>query len=479
MTLRVFNTQTGRKEDFKSVLPGRVGMYVCGVTVYDLCHIGHARSAVVFDVVYRYLAYSGLSVTYVRNFTDVDDKIIKRAGEEGISSSAVAEKYIAAFYEDMDRLNVLRPDVEPRATAHVDDMIAHVAGLVENGNAYVVDGDVYFSVDSFKPYGKLSGRNLDDLMAGARVEVDERKRNALDFALWKAAKPGEPSWESPWGPGRPGWHIECSVMSQKYLGHTLDIHGGGKDLVFPHHENEVAQAEALTGKPFVNYWLHNGFVNIDKEKMSKSLGNFFTIRDVLKKVHPEVLRYFLLSHHYRSPVDYSDTSLTDAKAGLDRLYGLTGRLEEAASGASPAADAGPLAEALKTLIREFSEAMDDDFNTAGAIGQLHVAARAVGAYLHEGGSDPAVASAALEAFRKVGKVLGILEKPAAEYEEELKADAMAGGGVDAAWVEGLIRERADSRKAKNFARADEIRKELLDRGIVLEDGPQGTTWKVK
>lgn len=480
MAIRVFNTVSGRKEELKPVKPGRIGMYVCGVTVYDLCHIGHARSAVVFDVICRYLKYSGLDTTYVRNFTDVDDKIIKRATEEGISPEAVAEKYIAAFYEDMDRLNVARPDVEPRATAHVGEMIAHIEKLIEKGHAYEVGGDVYFSVDSFRPYGRLSGRNLDDLMVGARVEVDERKRNPLDFALWKAAKPGEPSWTSPWGEGRPGWHIECSVMSQKYLGDTLDIHGGGKDLVFPHHENEVAQAEALTGKPFVSYWLHNGFVNIDKEKMSKSLGNFFTIREVLKKIHPEVLRYFLLSHHYRSPVDYSDASLYDAKAGLDRLYGFKLRLSEAlGKSAETGVPSEAVAPILADLERDFNEAMEDDFNAAGAIGHLHKAARAAGQILNEGTPTRADLEAINRVFGKLGAVLGLMERNAEDYFREIKEDAVQESGVDAAWVDGLIVERAEARKSRNFARADEIRKELTDAGIILEDGPGGTTWKLK
>ena len=320
MALRIYNTLTGKKEDFVPLHENRVGLYVCGVTVYDLCHIGHGRSAVVFDTIYRYLRYRGYEVTYVRNFTDIDDKIIKRANDEGVDFKAIAEKYIEEFNIDMGRLGLEKPSVEPKATEHIPEMIQLISILVEKGFAYQRNGDVFFSVERFKDYGKLSKRNLDEMQAGARVEIDEKKENPLDFALWKASKPGEPSWESPWGKGRPGWHIECSVMSQKYLGETFDIHGGGKDLIFPHHENEIAQSEAATGKPFVRYWIHNGFVNINKEKMSKSLGNILTLKEIFKDWHPEVIRLFLLSHHYRSPLDYSVDSLSEAKAGLDRFY---------------------------------------------------------------------------------------------------------------------------------------------------------------
>ncbi|MHB8766267.1 MAG: cysteine--tRNA ligase [Deferrisomatales bacterium] len=492
MSIKIFNTLTGGKETFEPLTPGTVGMYVCGVTVYDRCHIGHARAAVVFDTVYRYLKYSGYEVTYVRNFTDIDDKIIRRAQEEGVTARELAERYIAAFYEDMDALGVLRPTREPRATEHVAEMIAHVAGLVKAGHAYEVEGDVYFSVESYPAYGRLSKRPLDELLAGARVEVDARKRSPLDFALWKASKPGEPSWPSPWGQGRPGWHIECTVMSQKFLGATLDIHGGGKDLVFPHHENEVAQSEAATGKPFVRYWMHNGFVNINQEKMSKSLGNFFMIRDVLERIHPEVLRFFLLSHQYRSPLDYSDASLHDAVAGLERLYGLLQRIDEALAGGEVPSQVptGELGErergvhqgALKLLF-EFEEAMNDDFNTAEALGYVHKCARQVGNYLHEG-FDPrpahlAVLRYAAESLRKVGAVLGLLQVPAAEFFASRKQGALEDRGLDAAAIEAKIAARIAARKARDWAGADAIRDELAALGVVLEDGPQGTTWKVK
>src|SRR5512135_1348289 len=375
--MRIYNTLTGKKEEFFPVAEGKVGMYACGVTVYDHCHIGHARSAVVFDVMRRYMIYKGYQFKYIRNFTDIDDKIINRAKQEGISWDAVARKYTEEYYRDMDRLGVGRADVEPKATEHMVEIIGIVKGLMDRGFAYAVDEDVYFEVSKFNGYGKLSKRDLDDMMAGARVEVDERKNNPMDFALWKASKEGEPAWESPWGPGRPGWHIECSAMSRKYLGDTFDIHGGGKDLVFPHHENEIAQSEGATGKPFARYWLHNGFVNVNNEKMSKSLGNFFTLRDVLAKVKPEVLRFFLAASHYRSPIDYSDQSLTEAKAGLDRLYRVKEKADACRSaGASPSSvPDGEEFDPLRNAPVRFGEAMDDDFNAAAALGHLFGAGR--------------------------------------------------------------------------------------------------------
>jgi cysteinyl-tRNA synthetase len=492
MSIRVYNTLTGTKEPFEPLAPGRVGMYVCGVTVYDLCHIGHARAAVVFDVVYRYLKYSCYEVTYVRNFTDVDDKIIRRAQEEGVEASEIAERYIAAFSEDMKALDVETPTHEPRATDHVGEMVAYIEGLVNKGHAYPVDGDVYFSVGSFPGYGRLSKRPLDEMVAGARVEVDPRKRDPLDFALWKTSKPGEPSWPSPWGPGRPGWHIECTVMGQKLLGTTFDIHCGGKDLVFPHHENEIAQAEAATDQPFVRYWMHNGFVNINQEKMSKSLGNFFTIRDVLRTVPAEVLRFFLLSHHYRSPVDYSDASLVEAAAGLDRLYGLLQRVDESLAGKDvssqvPAAELGngerAVHEAVLGLFFQFESAMNDDFNSAEALGHLHKCARQVGAFLHEG-FEPrpgslAVLRYAAESLRKLGGVLGLLQEAPAAYFGAKKQGAVEAKGLDAAAIEAKIAERVAARNARDWKLADAIRDELAAQGVILEDGPGGTTWKIK
>ncbi len=325
MSIRIYNTLSGTKEDLVPMQPGSVRMYVCGPTVYDSCHIGHARSAVIFDVIARYLRARGFQVTYVRNFTDIDDKIIRRAAEQGVDPKALAEKYIREFHEDMDALKVESATVEPKATDHIPQILEVIRRLMEKGFAYAAEGEVFFSVDAFERYGRLSGRKLEEMEAGARVDVDPRKRNPFDFVLWKPAKPGEPAWESPWGPGRPGWHIECSAMSSAYLGETFDIHGGGKDLIFPHHENEIAQSEAAFGRPFVKYWVHNGFVNINQEKMSKSLGNFLLIRDLLKEFHPEALRLFLLSSHYRSPVDFTPQSMEEASAGLDKIYALLQR----------------------------------------------------------------------------------------------------------------------------------------------------------
>jgi cysteinyl-tRNA synthetase len=481
MSLTVFNTMGSRKEPFVPRVPGKVGMYVCGVTVYDLCHIGHARANVAFDIIVRYLRYAGYDVTYVRNFTDIDDKILRRAAEEGTDYVAVSTKYIRAFYEDFDRMGLLRPDVEPRATEHIAEIVELVRQLVEKGKAYAVDGDVYYAVRGFPEYGKLSGKNLEELLSGARVDVDDRKHDPLDFALWKASKPGEPAWESPWGPGRPGWHIECSAMSMKHLGKTFDIHGGGKDLVFPHHENEIAQSEAATETSFARYWVHNGFVNVDNEKMSKSLGNFFTLRDVLAKVRPEVLRFFFASSHYRSPIDYSDQSLSEAKAGLDRLYRVKEKAEGcAAGGASPTAvPAGEEYHALSAAPERFAEAMDDDFNTAAALGRLFEAVRALNRLAPtDGSAEPERTGAFLAGYAVLEPlfgVLGLLRKPSAEY--------FQGAGEAARVPEDEIAARIEARRAaraaKNFAEADRIRKELEGAGVVLEDGKGGTTWKYR
>ena len=494
MSLKVFNTMGGRKEAFVPATPGKVRMYVCGVTVYDLCHVGHARANVAFDIIVRYLRHAGYEVRYIRNFTDIDDKIIRRASQEGIPFEAVTGKYIDAFHEDFDRLGLLRPDAEPRATEHVPEIIALVSGLVRAGKAYAVDGDVYYAVKGFPEYGKLSGKNVEDLLAGARVEVDERKRDPLDFALWKASKPGEPAWDSPWGPGRPGWHIECSAMAMKHLGETIDIHGGGKDLVFPHHENEIAQSEAATGKPFARYWLHNGFVNIDNEKMSKSLGNFFTLRDVLARVKPEVLRFFLAASHYRSPIDYSDRSLAEAKAGLDRLYRVKEKAEICrAAGAAPSAlPEGEEFAPLRDARNRFDGAMDDDFNTAAALGRLFDAVRA----LNRLAPDDPVAErekagqflAGYELLEPLFGVLGLLRISAGDY-FRLEIHVMDTVGVGenlSATVrpsEADVLKRIEARKAararKEYAEADRIRKELEAAGVLLEDGKAGTTWKYR
>jgi len=490
--IKLYNTLTAKKEEFVPVHPGKVTMYACGVTVYDYSHLGHARGAVAFDIIQRYFRRKGFDVTYVRNFTDVDDKIINRAKNEGVSASVIAQKYIDAYQEDMARLGVGRADIEPRATEHIAEMLEVIKGLLKKQHAYVVEGDVYFSVSSFKDYGKLSKRNLEDLKAGARVEIDERKADPLDFALWKASKPGEPAWESPWGPGRPGWHIECSAMGFKHLGTTLDIHAGGKDLIFPHHENEIAQSEAYSGKPFVNYWLHNGFVNINSEKMSKSLGNFFTIRDILDQYDAEAVRFFLLSTHYRSPIDFSDANLKDTRAGLDRFYRMKEGMKKFLAGKTPPGvkpeevvetTVRPLYEKIVNLPKAFEDAMDDDFNTAFAIGVIFDLVRDVNKYLaelNEKREDAAyiILSSAAEAFNNVGQSLGLFTRDPEEwFQESRKVDSKVTLSDDR--IEELIRERNQARARKDWAEADRIRKILDEGGIELFDRAGGTEWKPK
>lgn len=490
--IKLYNTLSGKKEEFAPIHPGKVNMYACGVTVYDYPHLGHARGAVIFDLVQRYFRRRGFDVKYVRNFTDVDDKIIKRAQEEGITATKVAQKYIEAYHEDMKRLGVGRPDIEPKATEHIREMIEVIKGLIQKEHAYVVDGDVYFRVASFKEYGKLSKRNLEDLKAGARVEVDERKSDPLDFALWKASKPGEPAWDSPWGKGRPGWHIECSAMGFKHLGETFDVHAGGKDLVFPHHENEIAQSEAYSGKKFVNYWIHNGFVNINQEKMSKSLGNFFTVREILDQFDAEIVRLFLLSTHYRSPIDFSDTSLKDARAGLDRFYTMKEGIIRFLAGKTPPSNKPeelivttdrPLYEKIHRLPKAFNEAMDDDFNTAFAIGLIYDLVRDVNKFLAELDTKNEKAaywilSAAAASFDDVGKTLGIFQRgPEEWFKEGRRADSKVAFSPEQ--IGELIRQRNEARARKNWAEADQIRKTLADGGVELFDRADGTAWKPK
>lgn len=485
MPLRVYNTMSGEKEIFKTLEEGIVRMYACGPTVYDVCHIGHARATTVFDVIVRYLRYSGFEVTYVRNITDIDDKIIKRANEEGISWDAVAGRYTREFWEDMKALGNLPPSVEPKATEYIAHMHAIIQLLIDKGFAYVVDGDVYYSVRRFTSYGRLSKRNMDELQAGARVEVDERKKDPLDFALWKSSKPGEPWWESPWGKGRPGWHIECSAMTMKNLGQTFDIHGGGKDLIFPHHENEIAQSEGATGKTFARYWLHNGFVTINQEKMSKSLGNFFTIKEVLKHYHPEVLRFFLLTTHYRNPIDYSDAALNDARTGLSKFYSTFKRVNDVLAGLPEGAGAiGSLKnefekeafENIKNLSKRIEEAMDDDFNTALAIGYMFDALKLVNRLCDEG-CYPTM-SFGRNVISGIGnKIFGLFAATPEEFFRTEEAKAALGISEDE--INRMIEERAAAKKGKDFKKADEIRNLLLERGIVLEDTAKGTAWKVK
>jgi cysteinyl-tRNA synthetase len=460
--LQIYNTLTRRKDPFQPIEPGRVRMYVCGMTVYDLCHLGHARVLVVFDVVYRYLKHAGFEVTYVRNITDIDDKILARAAERGEPFTALTERFIGAMHEDAAALGILPPDEEPRATAHMDEILAMIRQLVAKGHAYAADnGDVYYAVAGFAGYGRLSGKDPKDLRAGARVEVDEAKRDPLDFALWKAAKPDEPAWESPWGPGRPGWHIECSAMSTCCLGNHFDIHGGGADLTFPHHENEIAQSEAATGEPFVNVWMHNGFVRINDEKMSKSLGNFFTVREVLTRYQPEEVRYFILTSHYRSPLNYDNEHLDNARAALTRLY-------TALRGLPAAADAPAVTGDFRA---RFTAAMDDDFNTPEALAVLFDLAREINRVRSV--DAPAAAAKAAE-LRALAAVLGLLGQDPEVY---LRGGTGTDGGLDDAAVEALIARRAAARKARDFAEADRLRDQLQAAGIVLEDGPAGTRWR--
>ena len=491
MALRMHNTMTGTKDEFVPLRENQIKMYVCGVTVYDLSHIGHARATVVFDTIYRYLRFCSYDVTYVRNFTDIDDKIIKKANEEGIDWKTVAEKYIHEFNVDMGGLGIEKPTMEPRATEHIPEMIQLVSTLIEKGYAYQSNGDVFFSIERFADYGKLSKRNLEEMQAGARVDIDEKKRNPLDFALWKASKPGEPWWESPWGKGRPGWHIECSAMSQKYLGETFDIHGGGRDLIFPHHENEIAQAEGATGKTFVRYWIHNGFVNIDKEKMSKSLGNILTIKEILKEWHPEVLRLFLLSHHYRSPIDFSHEILVETKAGLDRFYQtLKAMKDETLWPLAPDKKKAesPTVKETRQAVESFrphvEEAMDDDFNTAQALGYFYELQTRFNSLLSASKGRPteeivSLLKHGLDHFSTLGWIFGLFREDPGTYVEEQKREGLRKLGIPEAEILRAIEERNSARKEKNWKRADEIRNDLLSKGVLLEDGPSGTTWKLK
>lgn len=481
MSLRVYNTLKGTKELFEPLQPGKVGMYVCGVTVYDYCHIGHARANIVFDIIYRYLQYSGFEVNYVRNYTDVDDKIINRANERGSSCQELSEEFIEAFDDDMARLGLKLPTVQPKATEHISHIIALVERLIANGKAYVSEGDVYFAVDSFDEYLKLSKRNLDEMRAGARIAVGDKKRNPMDFALWKAAKSGEPSWDSPWGKGRPGWHIECSAMGMEYLGESFDIHGGGKDLIFPHHENEIAQSEAATGKPFVKYWLHNGFVNVNKEKMSKSLGNFFTIRDILKTYDAEIVRFFILSAHYRSPIDFSDQNLKESRLGLTRFYE---GLQAAAEVLAECPDSDVVASDGEELETKFREAMDDDFNTALAIGHLFEGVRTMNRLMatkkfRKKADLVASVRALYQTLLKLGDVLGMFASEPKQWLEQQNLAGLADLGITVEQVEGWIAERLQARHDKDFARSDQIRDELAEKGVLLLDSASGTTWKIK
>ncbi len=458
--LKVYNDLTNKKEEFISIEPGKVRMYVCGMTVYDLCHLGHARVMVVFDVIYRYLQATGYEVTYIRNITDIDDKIINRANENGEPFSDLTERFIQAMHEDEKALGVQPPSEEPKATAHISEIVAMVESLLEKGHAYVGNnGDVYYSVSSFDGYGKLSGKTIEDLRAGERVEVEQEKRDPLDFVLWKAAKPGEPAWDSPWGEGRPGWHIECSAMSTCCLGDTFDIHGGGADLTFPHHENEIAQSEGATGHKFVNYWLHNGFVRINEEKMSKSLGNFFTVREILKQYRAEEVRYFIMTSQYRSPLNYDNEHLDNARGALTRFYtSMRGLLEVEAAGG-------------EEYRKKFNAAMDDDFNTPEALAAMFELVREINRARK---TDEAAAAALAAELKAMGSVLGILQ---GDVETFLRGEASGDDALSDEDIDSLIQQRLDARKEKNWAEADRIRDQLQDAKILLEDGAGGTAWR--
>jgi cysteinyl-tRNA synthetase len=484
MMLKIYNSLTRQKEVFTPIEPGKVGLYVCGMTVYDYCHLGHARVMVVFDMAVRYLRHRGYEVTYVRNVTDIDDKIIRRANDNGEPIADLTERFITAMHEDERALGVLPPDVEPRATRSIDDMLAMIQTLIDRGFAYVGgNGDVFYAVSKFEGYGQLSGKNLEDLRAGERVDVDEAKRDPLDFVLWKMAKPGEPYWESPWGRGRPGWHIECSAMSTRCLGHHFDIHGGGMDLQFPHHENEIAQSEGATGEKFVNLWMHNGFVRVNEEKMSKSLGNFFTVREVLKTFRNkgyseercgEIIRFFILNSHYRSPLNYSYENLEEANATLEGFYNTLLRTKPSATNSK-----GELYR------QHFQEAMNDDFNTREAIAVLSKLAKEVRVLVSSGNPEEAASLAAV--LKELGRILGLLQTDPEDWLKSViraRPARMPLTGLPAnirnyseSEIEELIQQRLEARKNKNWAEADRIRNELKAQGIVLEDGAGRTTWR--
>jgi cysteinyl-tRNA synthetase len=474
VALRIYNTLTRKKEEFVPLTPGRVGIYVCGVTVYDFSHVGHARSALAFDMIRRWLLFRGYQVTFVRNFTDVDDKIIQRAQREGVTAQEISERYVTAEREDMAALGVLVPDVYAKATDHLSQMIALIERLIAKGLAYPMEGDVYFEVARFPAYGRLSGKNLDELVAGARVDVDERKRDPRDFVLWKSAKPGEPSWPSPWGPGRPGWHIECSAMAIQYLGETLDLHGGGDDLIFPHHECEIAQAEGVTGKPFVRYWLHNGLLNLGAEKMSKSLGNTLTIRELLKRHEPDAMRLYLLGAHYRHPLDFAEERIAESARALGRLRSLQDEADRLASRGTPGPGPdGGLFDEVAAHRARFEAAMDDDFNAPQALGVLFDLARVL-----QGAREPVAQGATgVGAFLlgvaelvTLARALGLLEgaRKAAAVDPQLKAR-----------IESLVYLRQEARRQRDFGEADRLRDELARLGVILEDTRDGTSWKLQ
>ena len=467
MALKIFNTLTNEKEEFVPLAPRKVRMYVCGVTVYDSAHLGHCRFLLTFDVIYRYLLSCGFDVTYVRNFTDVDDKIIKRANDEQMTCAAITDRYIAEFQRDSEALGLLRPTIEPRATEHIGAIIDLIKVLETKKLAYQIDGDVFYSVAGFSGYGKLSRKKIDELESGARVEVDDRKRSPLDFALWKSSKPGEPTWDSPWGPGRPGWHIECSAMSTKYLDQPFDLHGGGRDLIFPHHENEIAQSEGAYNKPLARYWVHNGFLNINQEKMSKSLGNFFTIREILDGFDATALRHYFLGSHYRSPMDFSKEGLEEASKAADRIFETGARAAQLLKGSAQAA---PDDELMSAFRRE----MDDDFNTPRALALIFDEARALNRFFD--GKKYRGLEKRVTAFRLMCDILGLSQQ---RYFDRKRERWLKKGILTASEIEMVIARRNSARQEKNWSEADRLRDELQKKGIAIEDTPAGTVWKVK
>lgn len=493
MSIKIYNTLTHKKEPLNPIDPGHVKLYICGITSYDYCHIGHARSSLVFDMIVKYLRYRNYQVTFVRNFTDIDDKIINRAQEQNTSSEELANRFIDEFYIDMDYLGLDRPDIEPKATEHIPEMIALIVELIAKNKAYAVEGDVYYAVNNHSSYGKLSGRNIEDMQAGARVDVNEKKNHPMDFALWKSSKPGEPAWDSPWGPGRPGWHIECSAMSKKYLGDTFDIHGGGKDLIFPHHENEIAQSEAANEAPFVNMWVHHGFVTVrneqtsEAEKMSKSLGNFLTIRDLSEIFHPEVLKLFVFSTQYRNPLEYSGQAMQDAMSGLTRLYECVDSFENVIINedeSSPALITEKEAGILSSLEQRFQQAMDNDFNTAQAIGQLFEATRAINKIIRkllpkQNRTDIVLLTRSVKTLTKLAQIMGFLNEPSKTFLDKQKQEALKDAAIDEVTIKQMVEQRYNARKDKDWALSDRIRDELLTHNIELKDGPEGTTWTIR
>ena len=487
MPVKIYNTLTRKKEIFHPLEEGHIKLYVCGITSYDYCHIGHARSALAFDMIVRYFRYLGNKVTYIRNFTDIDDKIIARATEQNIGTEELANRFIDEFYTDMDKLGVDRPTMEPKATEHIQEMIDLISELIDKNMAYAANGDVYYRVGSFDGYGKLSGRKLEDMQAGARIQVNENKDDPMDFVLWKASKPGEPSWQSPWGDGRPGWHIECSAMSRKYLGDTFDIHGGGQDLIFPHHENELAQSEAANSKPYVKMWIHHGFVTIRDEKMSKSLGNFLTIRDILENYHPEVLRFFIFSTQYRNPLDFSQEAMQNAMTGLDRLYECLAAVDamdgECTTDGKQVASKKDITK-LSSMEERFQKAMNNDFNTALAQGILFESAKVMNKISRlvngrPGKDDYELLSTAAATIRRLASIMGILQEDASDYLAAKKAAMLNEIDISEEEILQLIQERNQARDTKNWGRSDEIRDQLLAHKIELKDSAEGTGWCIK